>query len=133
MSTWNDGYVSDIEYLPGFYVDQSPAHLDLVCLLRNVEPPVAPGEPFRYCELGCGVGESALAIAAANPGSEVWGFDFNPAHIARGRELARSGGVGNIRLEEASFEELAREDRFGLPLFDYITLHGVWAWISAEN
>lgn len=133
MSTWNDGYVSDIEYLPGFYVDQSPAHLDLVCLLRNVEPPVAPGEPFRYCELGCGVGESALAIAAANPGSEVWGFDFNPAHIARGRELAQSGGLGNIRLEEASFEELAREDKFGLPVFDYITLHGVWAWISAEN
>lgn len=131
MTSWNDGYVSDVEYLPGFYIDQTPAHLDTICLLRNTEPPVGPGEPFRYCELGCGIGESALAIAAANHESEVWGFDFNPSHIARGRELARAGGLANIRLEEASFEQLAQG--FDGPAFDYIALHGVWSWISAEN
>lgn len=133
MTSWNDGYVSDIEYLPGFYHEQIPAHLDTTCLLRNIEPPRETGEPFRYCELGCGIGESALAIAAANPVGEVWGFDFNPAHIARGRELAQAGGLGNIRLEEASFEQLVREDRFDLPPFDYVALHGVWSWVSAEN
>ena len=133
MSDWTQGYVSDIEYLPGFYMQQTPGHLDTVCLLRGVEPPVQDGDAFTYCELGCGVGETALAIAAANPRSEVWGFDFNPAHIARGRHLARAGKVENVYLEEASFEEMASSAGEHLPLFDYITLHGVWSWVSVEN
>jgi SAM-dependent methyltransferase len=133
MPTWSDGYVSDIEYLPGFYMDQMPSHLNVACLLRDTEPPVAVGEPFRYCELGCGVGESALAIAASNHCSEVWGFDFNPAHIARGRDLAQAGGLRNIHLEDASFEQLVKGEACDPPAFDYIALHGVWSWISAEN
>lgn len=133
MNDWTHGYVSDIEYLPGFYVEQTPAHLDAACLLRGIEPPVEEGEPFAYCELGCGVGETALTIAAANPQAEVWGFDFNPAHIARGRALAKAGAVGNLRLEETSFEDLAGGKQPDLPMFDYITLHGVWSWVSPEN
>jgi SAM-dependent methyltransferase len=133
MNDWTQGYVSDIEYLPGFYAEQTPAHLDTVCLLKGVEPPVTENEPFTYCELGCGVGETALAVAAANPHGEVWGFDFNPAHIARGRQLAALGKVGNIRLEESSFEQMASGQVGALPLFDYVTLHGVWSWVSVEN
>lgn len=131
---WTEGYVSDIEYMPGFYAEQTPAHLDTVCLLRGMEPPVAAGQNFNYCELGCGVGETALAVAAASPESNIWGFDFNPSHIARARALATSGGLNNIALEEASFEQLAVEPRWqSLPMFDYITAHGVWSWVSPEN
>lgn len=133
MTDWTEGYVSDIEYLPGFYVEQTPAHLDVACLLRGVEPPVEDGAPYAYCELGCGVGETALTVAAADPRATVWGFDFNPAHIARGRALAKAGGVENIFLEEASFEDLAGGKYPDLPMFDYITLHGVWSWVSPEN
>ena len=133
MTDWTDGYISDIEYGPGFYAEQTPAHLDIVCLLRGIEPPVAKGEAFAYCELGCGVGQTALVVAAANPQADVWGFDFNPAHIARARLLARQGAVDNIRFEEDSFEQLADGERADLPLFDYITLHGVWSWVSLEN
>jgi SAM-dependent methyltransferase len=133
MNDWTEGYVSDIEYLPGFYVEQTPAHLDTVCLLQAMEPPVADGEGFGYCELGCGVGETALAIAAANPHAQVWGFDFNPAHIARGQGLAKAGGLANVHLVEASFEELALGDGCEYARFDYIALHGVWAWVSAAN
>ncbi|MFC6486426.1 methyltransferase regulatory domain-containing protein [Nitratireductor sp. GCM10026969] len=114
-------------------MEQTPGHLDTACLLQAIEPPVSAGEPFRYCELGCGVGETALAIAAANPRSDVWGFDFNPAHIARGKNLARKGGLANINLVEASFEDLARSDRNEYGLFDYIALHGVWSWVSPAN
>lgn len=133
MTDWNDGYISDIEYGPGFYAEQTPAHLDVVCLLRGIEPPVVNGDGFAYCELGCGVGQTALVVAAANPEADVWGFDFNPAHIARARVLARKGDVANIRFEEASFEQLAAGKQAELPLFDYITLHGVWSWVSLEN
>lgn len=133
MNDWTQGYVSDIEYLPGFYAEQTPVHLDATCLLRGIEPPVAQGQPFTYCELGCGVAETALVVAAANPSSSVWGFDFNPAHIARARALADAGKLDNIRLEEASFEELNAGKVSDLPAFDYITLHGVWSWVSLEN
>lgn len=136
MNDWTEGYVSDVEYLPGFYLEQTPAHIDVVCLLQATEPPAqgaGEGQGFRYCELGCGMGETALAIAAANPHGEVWGFDFNPAHIARGNALAGAGGLSNVNLVEASFEELARSERPELGRFDYIALHGVWAWVSEEN
>eukprot|EP01035_Chromulina_nebulosa_P055017 gene55017-75385_t len=133
MNDWTQGYISDIEYLPGFYAEQAPAHLNAVCLLKAIEPPMEPDGVFAYCELGCGVGETALAIAAANVDCTVWGFDLNPAHIARGRQLAAAGGVENIRLEEASFEQLAEGEVKGLPLFDYITMHGVWSWVSEAN
>ena len=133
MSDWTDGYVSDIEYLPGYYSEQAPDHLDVACLLRATEPPRAPGGSFRYCELGCGVAETVLTIAAANPASEVWAFDFNPAHIARASALVCAAGLTNAHVEEASFEELARDDRNELGQFDYIVMHGVWAWISAAN
>lgn len=133
MNNWTHGYVSDLEYLPGFYVEQTPAHLDIACLLRATEPPVKPGEGFTYCELGCGTGETALVIAASNRHAEVWGFDFNPAHIARAQALANDAGLDNMHFVEASFEELAESEDFDLPQFDYITLHGVWAWVSVEN
>lgn len=133
MQDWTDGYVSDIEYLPGYYMEQAPAHLDIVCLLRASEPPRAMGASFRYCELGCGVGETALTVAAANPHAEVWAFDFNPAHIARASAIVEAAGLRNAHVEEASFEELARSDRADLGMFDYIVMHGVWAWVSAAN
>lgn len=133
MNDWTDGYVSDVEYLPGYYMEQVPAHLDLACLLRGIEPPRAPGASFRYCELGCGVGETSLTIAAANPQAEVWAFDFNPAHIARASGLAKAAALINAHIEEASFEELAGGAQGDLGRFDYIVLHGVWAWVSAAN
>lgn len=133
MQDWTDGYVSDVEYLPGYYMEQAPAHLDLVCLLRATEPPRAQGAAFRYCELGCGVGETALTVAAANPHAEVWAFDFNPAHIARGAGLAAAAGLDNAHIVEASFEELVEGLHGNLGQFDYIALHGVWAWVSPAN
>jgi SAM-dependent methyltransferase len=133
MDNWADGYVSDIEYLDGWYAEQMPAHLDIACLLRGTEPPVAAGAPFRYCELGCGMGRSAAAVAATSPGAEVWGIDFNPAHIARGRQLSEKGGLDNLHLEDWTFASLAGTRGAALPRFHYIAMHGVWSWISPEN
>lgn len=133
MAQWSGGYVSDIEYSAGYYIQQMPAYLDAACLVRGVEPPVAPGAPFTYCELGCGIGETAMTVAATNPQAQVFAFDFNPAHIARGGVLARAGGLDNLCLEERSFADLVGPDAPEMPLFDYVTLHGVWTWVSAEN
>lgn len=130
MNDWTRGYVSDLEYLPGFYGDQAPEHLDLVCLLNGALPP-RRGERFTYCELGSGQGLTALALAAANPEGEFYAVDFNPAHIARARDMAAEAGLGNVTCLEESFETLA-DGGPELPEFDYITLHGVWSWVSPD-
>lgn len=130
MTDWASGYVSDVEYLPGLYVDQTPAHIALACLVNGFHPPRI-GDGLSYCELGCGQGVTANIIAASNPGARVIAIDFNPAHIARARASAEAAGLRNVEFLELSFEEMnARPD---LPEFDIVTMHGVWSWISDEG
>jgi len=124
------GYTSDLEYSPGFYNHQAPGLLDIVCLINGARPPARTGR-FTYCELGSGQGLTALALAAANPDGDFYAVDFNPAHTARARDLARAGGLGNVTCLDDSFEALA-EGGPDLPAFDYITLHGVWSWVSPD-
>ncbi|MRX07760.1 methyltransferase domain-containing protein [Pseudoduganella sp. FT25W] len=128
---WTAGYVSDIEYTSGFYREQSPAWLNFVCLLNGVEP-VALDQPFTYFELGFGRGLTAQLLAGANPMGQFYAADFNPAHVAGARALAREAQLPNLTLLENSFAELA-EGQVTLPQFDYITLHGIYSWVTAEN
>lgn len=128
--TWSQGYIADLEYNTGFYGDLAPGHLDLVCLLNSVQPPSREGG-LRYCELGSGQGLTTNILAAANPGGTFHGVDFNPAHIARAREKAGAAGLDNVHFHEASFDELSSEPS-AFPDFDYITLHGVYSWVSGD-
>ncbi len=130
MTSWSHGYVSDVEYLPGFYADQTPGHLQLACILNGFEPPLST-QHFSYCELGCGQGTTASVIAAANPLAHVTAIDFNPAQIARAQRRARDCGLTNIMFLEQSFEELKNAANY--KDFDIISLHGVWSWISQND
>ncbi|HEY5801096.1 MAG TPA: class I SAM-dependent methyltransferase [Burkholderiaceae bacterium] len=128
---WTSGYPSDIEYTVGFYREQSPAFLNFVCLLNGYEP-VALHKPFTYFELGFGRGLTANILAAANPHGQFYAADFNPAHVAGARHLADSAGLSNLTLLENSFEDVA-QGKTDLPQFDFITLHGIYSWITEEN
>jgi SAM-dependent methyltransferase len=129
MHSWGDGYVTDIEYSDGFYASQSPAHLALAATLNGIEPPDLSGT-FTCCELGCGRGQTALVLAAVNPRAQFHAIDFHPAHIAHARNRAQQAGLRNIELHECSFEELTGPRGTTLPMFDVITMHGVWSWIA---
>ena len=131
MSGWGQGYVTDIPYLSGFYAETSPAHLAFLGLLLGVRTPM-PGPGATYCELGCGQGFSLALLAAANPGMEFVGIDFNPAQIANARRFAAAAGLGNVRFLERSFAD-ALDPADALPEFDYVVLHGIYSWVSAEN
>jgi len=131
MSGWSGGYVSDIDYLPSFFAFQAPAHLSLALTVSGFDAEL-PDE-FAYCELGCGLGLTAGVIAAANPRAHVVAVDFLPAHIATARGLAAEAGLGNIDYLEADFAELADAPPPGLPMFDVVSLHGVWSWVSDET
>ena len=129
MSTWSDGYVTDIAYEWYFFHELAPAHLDFVCLLKGHKPP-GRGESFTYLELGAGLGLTSTLLAATNPTGSFYGVDVNPTHVVSAEGLAEEAGIENVAFIEAAFDELPQHD---LPSFDYIVLHGVWSWVSAAT
>jgi len=131
MQNWGTGYVTDLEYTEAFYPAQTPQHLALTAIINGAEPPDFSGG-FTYCELGCGKGLTSLVLAATNPQSAFHAIDFNPAHIAYGQSRARAAQISNIAWHEKSFGELCGNGTDGLPMFDVITMHGVWTWIAPE-
>jgi len=131
MQNWNRGYVTDIEYMDEFFPQLSPQFLALVMSLNGLDPPNL-SEGFSCCELGCGKGLSSLIFAAANPNGQFHAIDFNPAHIAHAQAQARSARLDNITFHECSFEKLNGRDALPLPMFDVVTMHGVWSWIAPE-
>jgi predicted O-methyltransferase YrrM len=131
MASWGYGYVTDIEYSDGFYAAQAPGHLALAATLGGFEPPPLDGH-FTYCELGCGRGMTSLVLAAINVDAEFHAIDFNPAHIAHARGQARRAGLRNITFHECSFDELTGSRGGALPMFDIVTMHGIWTWIARK-
>lgn len=128
---WTAGYASDVEYVSGFYREQDPQLLNFVCALNGYEPATASAE-YNYFELGFGRGYTVNLLAAANPKARFYAADFNPAHVAGAQALAQAAELGNLTLLENSFAELS-QGAVALPQFDYITLHGIYTWITAEN
>jgi SAM-dependent methyltransferase len=126
---WKDGYITEVEYVHGVYRELGPSALNMVLLLQSMEP-VALQEGFTYCDLGCGHGESINLFAACHPEGEFHAIDFNYAHIAGARGLARQADIGNVTFWEASFADLGDLD---LPQFDFITMHGIYTWVGSEN
>jgi SAM-dependent methyltransferase len=138
MARWDHGYVTDTVYTSHFHRETTPVWLATAALLLGQQPPDL-NQPFRYADLGCGNGLTALTIAATCPHAEVWGFDFNPAHIEFATGLATRAGLRNVHFVEASFSDLSVPP--GLPsagsdfptAFDFMVTHGVLSWISPEN
>jgi SAM-dependent methyltransferase len=124
MTVWTSGYVADIGYTYGYYLELNPQRVKLAFLNAGL---VAP-EFGTACELGFGQGLSANMHAAASVCS--WhGTDFNPSQAGFAQELATVSGA-DAHLYGEAFDEFAKRD---LPEFDYIGLHGIWSWISDEN
>jgi SAM-dependent methyltransferase len=132
--SWSGGYVADIAYVEGFYIQQSPVRMTLASLLGGVAAEMpAPDDEACYLELGCGVGLGALLIAASNPAWRIVAVDYNPAHIAIANSLARAARIDNVQFLEADVIELA-EGAAGaaMPTADFVSMHGLWSWVSPE-
>lgn len=136
MTNWTEGYNANVAYVDHVYHELSPDYLTLVCLLNGVRPPRVD-RPFRYCELGCGMGTGLAVAAAVHAGSRFVGVDFDPQHVAHARRLADVAGLDNVEFREESFRDLAdRLERQPLSdgeRFDFVVMHGVFTWVSQEN
>jgi SAM-dependent methyltransferase len=134
-STWAHGYPVHESYPASWHAFQSPAHLKLLCALQGVAWDVDASTPLCIAEVGCGTGYTALMLAAGNPHWQVWGLDYNPAHIAEARSLAQAAGLANVHFLEADVSDLAQPDSAllaSLPAFDLVTAHGFWTWVADD-
>jgi len=126
-TNWTNGYQTEVNYTYGYYRELSPNYQKFCLLLNGIDTPTESNQ-HTHCELGFGQGLS-LNIHATNHLGQFFGTDFNPAHAAHANMLAEHAKISQ-RFYDHSFEELLAED---LPLFDSISLHGIWSWISYEN
>lgn len=124
---WNAGYVSEVDYIYGYFSELAPVRLKFALLSRGVSHDV--GDSPSYLELGFGHGLS-LIINAATSSGRFFGTDFNPSQAAYAAQIARACGKP-LGIFDDSFEEFARRD--DLPQFDIIALHGIWSWVSNET
>ncbi len=128
---WNEGYNTDHDYTLHFDPDLAPQQLNYACWRNGVEP-IALDQPFTYFELGCGHGFTSTVLAAVHPLGRFYANDFMPSHIANAQRLVDMAGLSNLQLLENSFDELAH-GQVELPKFDFITMQGVYAWVSPEK
>ncbi|SAL31753.1 putative methyltransferase regulatory domain protein [Caballeronia sordidicola] len=128
--TWTAGYNSSVAYTTGYYQEQSPSFLNACLVMQRVQPPSL--EKFTYCELGFGQGLTSLILAATHPTGEFYACDFNPLHVLNASSIRDEARLPNLTLLENGFGELA-EGKVDLPLFDYITLHGIISWVSDQT
>lgn len=127
MPTSSEGYITDVSYIPGFYPNMAPVAMRYVAALNRVKPPAADGG-FRYLELGCGLGRTLTTLAAANPRGEFVGVDVNAEHTASVEKEIKSAGLTNVRVINTDFSKLDND----LGKFQFISLHGVFSWVSEE-
>ncbi|MGE0857513.1 MAG: methyltransferase regulatory domain-containing protein [Gammaproteobacteria bacterium] len=126
-----DGYYAECAYVPTWQAELAPAWLDHVALWAGLAAPRAePGAPFRYLEVGCGLGWTLNLLAAANPEGQFVGIDAMGEQIAQARAVARAAGLTNVRFVHATLEQV-RSRRF--PRFHYLVAHGVYTWVSDHN
>lgn len=122
------GYISDVPYVRNFIGTLAPALLDHVALISGFAPPDRENG-FTYCDLGCGQGVTAAVLAGSHPVGVFHGIDFLPRHIDHARRFCAEAAISNATFHQADFSSATK---LGLPLFDYIVCHGVYAWVNAQ-
>jgi len=125
MGDWGEGYTSDDDYVAGYHSELSPSRIKLAFVASGLRFP----EIGNACELGFGQGLSTNYHASASLVN--WsGTDFMPSQVAWAKDLSDISGTP-LSFFDDSFKEFVERD--DLPEFDFIAMHGVWSWVSAEN
>ncbi len=70
----------------------------------------------RALDLGCGVGEAAMALARAFPKAEILGVDPDGRAIERARRAAEEAGLFNLCFLEGTVDDLPEDPGFDLVL-----------------
>ncbi len=110
----------------GFPFPQThPERLALLARMHGLDP--APPERCRVLDVGCADGVNLLGMAAGAPGLEAVGIDSAAGPLERGRALASEAGLLNVRLEALDLRDAGE-----LGAFDYVIVHGLYAWVADD-
>lgn len=120
------GYIDDVAYPDRFHRELVPGWLHATATALGFAAP-AIDRPYRWCELGCGGGLTALAAAATNPCGHFTAIDAAAAPLERARTIAGDAGLANVEFITADLRAPALRD--GAP-FDFVVLHGLWSWVD---
>jgi len=123
---WSKGYYVGSAYTGGFYAEHTPVSMAWAALVAGTAPPAHDGA-FTYLELGCGFGETALAVATAHPKARVVVMDMNPDHVVAVRDKAAALGLDNVEAYDQSFDEFRHPIKA-----DYVASHGVVSWVTDQ-
>jgi len=123
--SWDSGYVTDIDYTHGHYTELDPHRAQFALTYAGIKPL----DIDAACELGFGQGVS-LNINAAGSDIKWYGTDFNPNQALNAKQVAKTH-QGSLQIFDDDFLTLLENEN--LPDFDFISLHGIWSWISDEN
>lgn len=85
----------------GYYIDSRNEGFDASALFGRQAPLVL--------EIGCGMGEAAVAMAAADPGRDYLAADVHTPGLANLLAVAERDGLGNIRAARGDAVELLRD------------------------
>lgn len=112
-------------YTFGYFPELNPLNVRYALLDAGVASP----DFATACELGFGQGLSVNIHSAA--GATQWyGTDFSSEMAGFAQEGAKASG-NQAQLFDQDFASFALRD--DLPDFDFIALHGIWAWISPAD
>lgn len=114
-----------VVYPTAVFAQTHPERLAVLARLAGLDP-VLPNEA-RMLEIGGGNCFNLLSLAAIYPGSQAHGFDLSQVAIARGQEIAEASGLTNVTL--AVEDIMAAHRRYPAGSIDYVTVHGVYAWV----
>lgn len=128
MSSLLDGYVVDVPYPTFVHRQMMPLWLSTITQLNGFITPNMQ-KPFRYLELGCGMGIHLHLTAVANPQGKFVGVDFNGEHLEVAYEGLDTTKINNLEFIHSNFENLLEQN---LEPFDFIVAHGVWSWITPK-
>ncbi|NDE90747.1 MAG: methyltransferase domain-containing protein [Alphaproteobacteria bacterium] len=98
-----------------------PITLSYVMALRGIGS--RPKDGFIYAELGCGMGERIILLAACNPEGVFFGFDTDLDKLNDAAKKAEELSVKNITFSQASaaqLKEAVDTGVIGAKCFDYL-------------
>ena len=113
-----------LPYPSKFFLQTHPDRLAAAGILYGMY--AADPQVCRVLELGCGNGSNLIAQAFLSPRSTFVGVDLAQTHIDFANSSAQELGLENVEFRQMDVMDMTA-DEFGQ--FDYITAHGLFAWI----
>ncbi len=119
-------YPIEEEFIERFIPNIYPAMNSFIAAYSGFLPPDF-NKSFTLIDLGCGRAKTLIVNAMLYPEAQFYGIDFNERSISYAKNQAKKLGIKNITFICDSFENLKN---YSLPDFDYISMAGLYTWLT---